>query len=154
MVLKDTWIDSDRTREGKVLSSIDAAIDDTDDREVFETNFLTRICDGNVWTDFDTLDDTVHLMCGLNIDPRVPLFEVQRQLTPRSNELPSGSAGLRATTDAKNLELHPIYAPKTHYRAVFGEKCESIYDIKSLPDIMTVLIETVRGMFQYGTVYL
>ena len=147
VVLKDTWIDSDRNREGKVLTSIDAVVDG-DDRLVFERNFSTRICDGDVWTNFHTLDDTANLMRGLNIaSDHASLFEVQRQPTPKSNEPPSGSKGIWAMTDVKVPILYPIYAPKTHYRIVFKEKCIAIHHIKSLPDVMTVLIETVRGAF-------
>ena len=148
MVLKDTWIDSDRNREGKVLASIKAAVDG-EDKILFERNFLTRICDGNVYTDLGTLDDTAHLMRELNIAPNhASLFEVQRMPNSKSDEPPSGAQGIWAmTTNVKALKLHPKYAPKTHYRIVFKEKCIPIYQIKSLPDVMTVLIETVRGAF-------
>ena len=147
VVLKDTWIDSDRNREGSVLASIDAAVSGND-RQVFERNFLTRICDGDVWTNLDTLDDTATLMRGLKINPnQTQLFEVQRMPNSKSDELPSRSEGILAMTIPKCLKLRPRYAPKTHYRIVFKEKCISIQHIKSLPNIMTVLIETVDGAF-------
>ena len=153
VVLKDTWIDSDRIREGTILASIHAAVQGSD-RILFERNFLTRICDGDVWTDFNTVDDTANLMRGLNIDPNnVPLFQVQQQATPKSDESPSGSEALWAMTKVRPPRMHPRYAPKTHYRIVFKEKCIPIQQIKSLPDIMTVLIEIVDGAFWYCTVY-
>ena len=149
-MLKDTWIDNDRIREGNVLASIDAAVD-SDDRILFERNFLTRICDGDVWTDFDTLDDTANLMRGLNIDPNdIPLFELQQMPISESDEPPLELQSPWAMTNVRPpLELHPRYAPnlKSHYRIVFKEKCTPIYRIKSLPDIMTVLIEIVDGAF-------
>jgi hypothetical protein len=148
VVLKDTWVDSNRIREGNVLASIDAAVD-SDDRILFERNFLTRICDGDVWTDFDTLDDIANLMRGLSIDPNdVPLFELRQMPISESDDPPSESRDLWSMAIIEPpLRLHPRHAPKTHYRIVFKEKCTPIYRIKSLPDVMTVLIETVRGGF-------
>jgi hypothetical protein len=49
-VLKDTWIDSDRTREGNILASLHAAAND-EDKQLVEKHFLTTICHGDVWTE-------------------------------------------------------------------------------------------------------
>ena len=138
-MLKDTWADSDCTREGNTLALLHAAAND-EDRQLVEEHFLTTVCHGDVWTEIDILDDTANtLMRGLNITlGRDSLFELQRNLFIPNYELPSGSK----------------YAHKTHYRIVFKEKGITIDRIRSLPDVMTVLTETISGAFYYGTIYL
>jgi hypothetical protein len=154
VVLKDTWIDSDRKREGSVLDSMRAAADGAD-TQLFDTHFLTKVYHGDVWIELDILDDTANgLMCGLNITSgQVSLFELQRRPVQRS-EPPSGSEGLRTMSSVKARDPDPRYVLKTHYRVVFKEICIPIYRIKSLPEVITVLSETVSGTFWYGTVHL
>jgi hypothetical protein len=41
----------------------------------------------------------------------------------------------------------PRYTHRTHYRIVFEEKGITIDRIRSLPDLMAVLSEIVRGAF-------
>ena len=153
-MLKDIWIDSDRTREGDILASLYAAADD-EDKLLVEKYLLTTICHGDVWTDTNTLDDTANaLMRGLNITPgHYSLFRLQQKPSFQNYEPPSGSEGLRATA-LQARHTHLEYAQKTHYRIVFKEKCITIDRIKSLPDVMSVLTETVSGAFQYHTVHL
>jgi hypothetical protein len=136
VVLKDTWADSDRTREGNIVALLHAAAND-EDKQLVEKHFLTTICHGDVWTEIDILDDTANaLMRGLNITPGPDsLFELQRKPFIQNYESPYGS------------ESHLKYAHKTHYRIVFKEKGITIDRIRSLPDVMTVLTETVSGAF-------
>ena len=65
VVLKDIWIDHDRTREGIILAQLyDEAGDE--DKELVKKHFLTVICHGDVWTEPEVLDDTENgLMRGL-----------------------------------------------------------------------------------------
>jgi hypothetical protein len=142
-VLKDIWIDSDRMREGNVLASLHAAAND-EDRQLLEKHFLTIVCHGDVWTELDILDDTANaLMRGLNITAdHDSLFKPQRKPFIQHYEPHPGSGS------------HLRYTHETHYRMVFKEKCITIYRMKSLPDVMTVLTETVSGAFWYGMVHL
>jgi hypothetical protein len=57
VVLKDSWVDSDRMREGDILASLHAAADE-EDKQLVEAHFLTTICHGDVRTDLDIVDDT------------------------------------------------------------------------------------------------
>jgi hypothetical protein len=126
MVLKDTLIDSDRMREGNILALLHATAND-DDKLLVEKHFLTMICHGDVWTEFDLLDDAANaLMRGLSVPPdHDSLFKWIPFI--QSYEPPSGH--------------------KIHYRIVFKEKGIPMDRITSLPDIMTVLTETVSGAF-------
>lgn len=154
VVLKDIWIDHDRTREGDILALLHAEADDEDKRLV-EKHFLTAICHGDVWTELNVLDDTENaLMRGLKVTTDRQ-FKLQRKhLVIPKHEPASGSEGLRAISRLQAPHSHLKYAHKTHYRIVFKEKGITIDLIKSLPDVMTVLIETVNGAFLYDTVYL
>jgi hypothetical protein len=136
VVLKDIWVDNDRTREGNIVASLHAAAN-YEDKELVEKHFLTTICHGDVWTELDILDDTSNaLMRGLNITPdRDSLFELQRRPFIQ-NYIP------RFVSESRLRYTH-----KTHYRIVFKEKGITIDLIRSLPDVMTVLTETVSGAF-------
>lgn len=153
VVLKDIWIDRDRTREGAILAQLHAAANG-EDKELIKKHFLTTICHGDVWTEFDTLDDTENaLMRGLNITTK-HMFQLQRKQMIQKYPPASGSEGLRAISRIQAPHSHLRYAHKTHYRIVFKEKGITIDCIKSLFDVMTVLIETVRGAFSCDAVHL
>jgi hypothetical protein len=147
-VLKDIWIDSDRTREGNILSSLHSAADG-EDKILFEKYFLTTICHGDVWTELDILDETANaLMRELNITQGgYSRFRLQWKSFIPNHEPRSGSEGLRAMSRVQAPHSHLGYSHKTHYRIVFKEKGITIDRIKSLPKVMTVLTETVSGAF-------
>jgi hypothetical protein len=148
VVLKDIWIDSDRMREGEILASLHANTYG-DDRNLFKKHFLTTICHGDVWTESDIVDDTANaLMRGLNITPdHDSLFKLQRKSFMPNYKTPSGSVGLRATSHVQAPRPYLRYAHKTHYRIVFKEKGITIDRMRSLPEVLTVLIEAVSGAF-------
>ena len=124
VVLKDIWIDSDRMREGDILSLLhEAAGAQDDDKLLFENYFLTAICHGDVLDGNDIPDDTAKaLMRGLVIP-----------------------SDLKSQFTLQWTSIFPKYAHKTHYRIVFKEVCETINSLRSLPDVMAVLDETVSG---------
>ena len=154
VVLKDIWIDHDRTREGAILALLHAEANNEDKRLV-EKHFLTTICHGDVWTELNILDDTENaLMRGLKTTTDRE-FELQRkQLVIQKHEPASGSEGLRAISRLRAPHSHLKYGHKTHYRIVFAEMGITVDLVKSLPEVMTVLADTVNGMFSYDTVYL
>ena len=148
VVLKDIWIDSDRTREGDILALLHTAAND-EDRVLLKKHFLTTICHGDVWTEPHILDDTANaLMRGLNITPdHDSLFTLQRkQLTPKY-EPPSGSGPLQAVSRVQAPHSHLRYTHKTHYRIVFKEKGVTVDCMKNLPDVMAILTESISGAF-------
>ena len=127
-------------REGNILASLYEEAEEEDKRLV-EKHFLTTICHGDVWTEVDIVDDTANgLMHGFNIasghDSHFKL-----QWAPYSYGL-------------QNPHSHLRYAQKTHYRIVFKEICIAIEHIRSLPDVIVVLAETVAGSFLFYTIHL
>jgi hypothetical protein len=147
VVLKDTWIDDDRVREGEVLSSLLEGAN-SEDKELVKQYFLTTITHGDVWMGLGNRDDTANcLMRGLEIDHNLqhtPVFQ---------DTLPSGSQSSWEMSRVQFLHPNRIYEPKTHYRIVFKEICKPIDTISSLPDVLDVLTETVSGAFYHGTVH-
>ena len=154
VVLKDTWVDSDRTREGKVLALLHTeAI--CEDRKLVEKYFLTTICHGDVWMGLDIRDDTANsLMRGLDItSDHVSLFKLQVNPFMRTYESLSGSESSQESSRIRARHPHLRYAHKTHYRVVFKEKGITIDRVKRLHDVVTVLSETVGGAFLFGTAH-
>ena len=154
VVLKDTWIDSNRTREGNVLALLHKEAN-CEDRKLIEKHFLTAICHGDVWTELHICDDTANsLMRGLDItSDHVSLFKLQVNPFMRTYESMSGSESSQESRRVRAPHSHLRYTHKTHYRIVFKEKGITIDRIRSLPKVMEVLSETVGGEFLFGTVH-
>jgi hypothetical protein len=154
VVLKDFWIDSDRTREGNILLSLHEAADH-EDKKLVEKHFLTTICHGDVRIERG-FDDTANaLMHGLEIPKdNDSLFKLQRHPIMQNPKPATGSEGLRSTARVQNPNCrHQRYEHKTHYRIVFKEVGTAIDSIERLPEVMNVLKDISLGAF-YGTIHL
>jgi hypothetical protein len=57
VVLKDIWIDTDRTREGAILAQLYDEANDQD-KTLVQRYLLTAICHGDVWIHGAVVDDT------------------------------------------------------------------------------------------------
>ena len=148
VVLKDIWIDNDRTREGAILAQLyDEA--DTEDKKLLKKYFLITVCNGDVCIG-PNIDDTENgLMRGLSRD-KFNLFQLQTEsLQPvcREGEGPSGSRGLRATSCLHDHRPAVTYMHRTHYRIVFEEKGVPIDEVQKLGDVMKGAVDIVTGMF-------
>ena len=154
VVLKDTWVDSDRTREGNVIALLHTEAN-CEDRELIENHFLTTICHGDVWTELDICDDTANsLMRGLDItSDHVSLFKLQVNPFMRTYESRSGSESSQERSRVRAPHPHLRYTHKTHYRIVFKEKGITIDRVKKLSDVMKLLSETVGGAFLFCTAH-
>jgi Fungal protein kinase len=97
VVLKDTWIDHDRPREGDILAQLhDEA--NPEDKKLVEKHFLTTVCHGDVWTKSGVLDDTQRgLLHGFEPTPG-SVFTLQQQYLLASNaQFPCGFEDRGAT---------------------------------------------------------
>lgn len=115
VVLKDIWVDHDRTREGDILTLLHAEADDEDKRLV-EKHFLTTICHGDVWAELNVLDDTENaLMHGLIVTTDHQ-FKLQRKhLVIPKHEPTSGLEGFQTISHLHTPHSHLKYTHKTHY---------------------------------------
>ena len=154
VALKDTWVDSDLTREGSVIALLHTEAN-CEDRKLIEKHFLTTICHGDVWTEPDIWDDTANsLMRGLDItSDHVSLFKLQVKPFIRTYESRSGSESSQECRRVQAPHPHLRFTHKTHYRIVFKEKGITIDRIRSLPKVMEVLSETVGGAFLFCTAH-
>ena len=147
-MLKDIWINNDRTREGAILAQLyDEA--DAEDKKLLKKYFLTTVCHGDVRIG-PNIDDTENgLMHGLSRD-KCNLFQLQKesvQQIRREGNGASGSQGLRATSRLHDQRPAVTYMHKTHYRIVFEEKGVPIDEVRKLADVMKGLVGIVTGTF-------
>jgi len=105
------------------------------------------MCHGDVLLEPGVVDDTKNcLMRGFEVN-EANVFGLPKK-NPKINDKNSapGSNSIRATS--RFHARHPIlrYPHKTHYRIVFEEQGITIDDIRSLPDVLTILAETATAL--------
>ncbi|KAJ3555474.1 hypothetical protein NM688_g2555 [Phlebia brevispora] len=141
LVLKDTWIDSERTREGDIMEAIMADAADAH-RSTLQNLLLTVVCHGDVIGPMQVLDMTYDLK---NVPWR--LFEM-RKITAHENRAytishdtrtASGSYLDRPRISPENSDKPTDYGHRTHYRIVFQEVGESLHRVKSMRTVFKAL---------------
>ncbi|KAI0341452.1 hypothetical protein BDW22DRAFT_1359015 [Trametopsis cervina] len=133
VVVKDCWIDDDRTREGDTLAAIGQAAQASDNplhKQRFDRHFLHVVCHGDVYID-DEKDNTFALMRkSAPLPSSLPPYELKRL---------EGAVGVAK----KALVEH---GSKTHYRIVFLECGETIDKLTSAKKICNALHEANTGL--------
>lgn len=157
-VLKDSWPDSDRPREGDVLAAIGKDIDP----EVFAESFLTVMEHGDVHIGGkpdQTLDEAQRDAIKARPDaPAGKRFRVkQLDLSPkgiekqertrasRQDELRSSHLASDSGTREEYQNQYVTYHTKSHYRIAFKEVCEALHDQKILGEVFGALGDTCRS---------
>ncbi|KAI0922896.1 hypothetical protein AcV5_009763 [Taiwanofungus camphoratus] len=148
VALKDSWIDSDRDREGDLSASLRDSAASEEDREDIDARFLTVLHHGDVYIDGNA-DDTRTLMTrSMEILSECSRYNVQ--IPPE--DILSGSntgTGHYRTPQEYNQEMiepPPTHHPKAHYRIVFKEVCKPFYKITSLALILEVLSHILHAL--------
>lgn len=162
-VLKDTWIDSDRMREGLITAEILKSVTNEEDKATVESAFLKTEMHGDVFVDGKvdrTLDGDFR---GQLLNKHKPRFNF-RQKTPKKVPTPSKSQSSPTDTNSETIKtntkatvlpvgdhrdavatekpIQPIYYhSKTHYRIVFKELCRPLYKVASLRVILWMLLQ-------------
>lgn len=169
VVLKDCWIDSDRMREGDIMTQIlldarkakDVTLDEdgTTPAQVLEQALLRTVIHGDVTVNGNvdrTMSEEDRLSI-LNPNQWFVFHRTQEKLEKFEKlcakiKLQSGPRGTHRTMydrfRSKNYTtLRPItYHPKTHYRIISSEVCTVLHKIASLPMILSVLMQLFIGM--------
>ncbi|KAJ3524187.1 hypothetical protein NM688_g8604 [Phlebia brevispora] len=139
MVLKDTWVDTNRRREGTTLDEIRNAERIPDHQVFVDRIFLTREWDGDVFQD-----------AARTIIDSTPDF------TPSPDDLPqSPRMSTPSASGSTSVEQRAV-VPKVHYRIVFKEVCKPVHSETSLRKIFVALAQTAAGlqlMHQAGWVH-
>ena len=142
-VLKDYWVDSDRTREGDALAQIIAA----DTTQELEDHLLTVLAHGDVFID-EQVDNTRQIMTR-GVDPpvgtRFNLRLPNRPLKTNSRILKTAAPSNAQLQTATEVEYGQVieYHPKSRYRIVFYERCTPLYKIVSLHAAYDCLVQLV-----------
>lgn len=149
VVLKDSWVDADRTREGKVLDKIAAGDMSDDDRVIFQSCFLTVLAQGDVVVN-DKVDNTRSLLTNGEVPPKDCRFNLMvpesRAIVTNSRLSKAPTAVLRTTQAVATMHGAVVdYSPKTRYRIVFRQRCTPLYQMISLHSAFTHLANVVLG---------
>ncbi|KAI0922904.1 hypothetical protein AcV5_009769 [Taiwanofungus camphoratus] len=158
VALKDSWIDSDRDREGDLSASLRDSAASEEDREDIDARFLTVLHHGDVYIDGNA-DDTRTLMTrSMEIPSECSRYNVHvppEDILSGSN---TGTGHYRTPQEFNQemIESPPMHHPKAHYRIVFKEVCKPLHKITSLALILKVLshtIDALRLMHRSGWVH-
>lgn len=150
-VLKDCWIDDDRTREGEIIRQIRLSAKTEEHERAFKDYLLTVECHGDVFIG-EHKDQTHSLIrrghavpqnhAWYKLCPSPPLPDVDAPLYP------SGSiAYLPPMVDREIIE----YDDKSHYRIVFQELGTSIDKLNWTFDIVYNLGLALEGAYPSNT---
>lgn len=166
-ILKDSWVDSGRQREGKVLAAIRASTKDATITAQLNKILLTMSMHGDVYIG-DTVDQTVS---GDYRDTIIRDNKVTFSLNHVSpNQTATGSSGEELNDnkagkavviridepvgdyrDPPPIEepedaIEPLYySSKVHYRIVFEEVCVPLHSITSLRHYVYMLLKACLG---------
>jgi hypothetical protein len=150
VVIKDSWVDNDRKREGQILEEIRASAENGSvERDFLDQHLLTVLSYGDVLVEgqADTTDalhrrgKAVPLGYGklkLNLKANLP----SRSKMPVVNVTPVPDP---PTCDTQDERKFIEYAAKTHHRTVFAEVGVPIYQVESLADVFLALRNLVPG---------
>lgn len=150
VALKDSWIDSDRDREGTVFQALRDSNTTKKFQKRLDRHFLTVLCQGDVYVHGEQ-DHTRDLMtqgveipsgCAKLQNSPLPGTSVKRQVHTKSRH---GTGDHRTAEEHDDQDLMIPPTPKAHYRIVFKEVCEPLFEITSLALIFKVLSQTVLG---------
>ncbi|KAI0946838.1 hypothetical protein AcW1_010392 [Taiwanofungus camphoratus] len=148
VVLKDSWIDSDRTREGVLYGELRDSDTSTDFQNAMKTFIMTAICNGDVYINGE-VDDTQMLMTrGQRIPRDCSKFTVQLTRPPaaqfsHSSRLATGYHHSPEEYRGKHSAPPRVYHPKTHYQIVFKEVCKPISTVTSLATVFKLLSQAI-----------
>ncbi|KAI0093431.1 hypothetical protein BDY19DRAFT_923656 [Irpex rosettiformis] len=151
-VLKDSWVDEDREREGNILQQIIGQPDISDTvRKALVALFLTAVAFGDVVIG-GCPDGTRSLITRGADVPDTNMFSMEAfgHISSHKRGTTSSSLLLQCSTipASDNLRRKVIkYFKKRHYRIVFAEECEPLSKTTSLHDVFTSLLRMTNGLF-------
>lgn len=150
-VLKDSWIDSDRVREGAVLDEIKGSDLSDEDRSLFQNSFLTVLAHGDVMIDGvpeDTRRMTGNVATPDNIrfNIKVPQAE-QQEIKSTATSSQDTKASSTSVIFKPEVTLPHVYSDKTRYRVVFLQRCDPLGEITSMSAAFKHLSNVVLGNF-------
>jgi hypothetical protein len=167
VVLKDVWLEDDKTEEGKLLEHMKLAISKMKAQgeifpggEDFLKYFLSVRAHGRVKTLGQSEDHTTNVMmrgCSLPTDrkyfqtsqPKVLPLRISRVIGSdrgySKGHTPQISRDVAAMMYAHMPREDLRFQPRIHYRIVFNELGKTIHSLRSLSDVFRCLVDTTSG---------
>ncbi|KAF8557267.1 hypothetical protein OG21DRAFT_1520545 [Imleria badia] len=158
VVIKDSWRDHDRLREDQIIEKVfeDIAKCNPDDPgAVIEAKkyFLTVLRAEDIMID-DKIDNTLRLFHDIDMPPDCPRHKVSPEKEP-SLRLHVSSTGhvplvplqeeILACQNIPTVKVGDIYH-KIHFRVVFAELGEPIFNLETLGDVLETLEHALKGL--------
>ncbi|KAG9022754.1 hypothetical protein FRB95_014238 [Tulasnella sp. JGI-2019a] len=160
VVIKDSWQDHNRTREGKIM---EALMDDLKkiqgvDMDDVEKHFLKARCYGDVLIG-SVVDSTLKIMHDIDVPAdsltlRIPPSDELTDLEPKKGSASVGQVplvrrtfgGRANTTGAPPQRVPYVMSHRVHHRIVFTERGRSLHEIHDPKQMLDVLVHIVRGL--------
>ena len=147
LALKDSWVDTNREREGKILESIRLAAKKLPGGSDFDQLFMQAKAYGDVY--IDNVQDNTHLLIrrrdsleGMLDEP--PLLIKAGPPKPPNINSNVGTKGAPQVPNDDEPELVE-YSAKIHHRIVFTEVGTTIAEVNSLAAAMIAMVDIVKG---------
>ncbi|KAJ7164933.1 hypothetical protein C8R46DRAFT_900713 [Mycena filopes] len=166
-VLKDVWVPEDSVTEGeqlRLLHELLASPESPPNAHPPSGYFLTVVDHGFVPTSDGIRDSTLTIMGGKTIPVNAPLVprtadqRVVKSNTASGSHRMASKHGRIETLRYENSGLAPSpppvastpgerkhYEHRLHYRIIFREVGVSIYNLKSIPEVMKALADAIEG---------
>ena len=148
LVLKDSWVDTDRPREGKILeeirgaSRIEKCVEAIVDATLLHTHDYgdVKICGQ---------DDDTHAIIrrGLDLSQHKNTMDIKADPTAHKKIISQMSPAGMSLLGKKRQAAHPQYGTKVHHRIVFQEVGIRMTEVESLAQVFLHLREVVAGAF-------
>lgn len=148
LVLKDSWVDAERKREGNIMDELSKAADANGKKTAFDLYFLKVKTFADVLID-GQLDHTHTLIRrGRTVEKNdmKPLKVKAVPLTRRklqSNMMPAGTPTLPQERSKDPLE----YEEKVHHRIVFSDVGITVGEVDTLSQAFACLSDVTKGAF-------
>jgi len=171
VVLKDVWLEDDRTEEGSLLESLRAAMVEMQTQgTVFPGNkdpsayFLTVSAHGRVKVSGQTEDHTTNVMMrGSSLPSDLDYFTTPRRRASQVRDshaigsdrgysvghTPVVSRDVAALLHANLPRKSPRFQARIHYRIIFNEVGRTIHNLHNLSDVHKCLVDVTIGVFPY-----
>ena len=145
-ILKDSWIDTERKREGDILAELRASAVEEEHKTVLDTQFLTVLMHGDVHIDSrpdTTLSEATRRLLTNDgarylLDAPNPAAAERRRKLEESMPQTGTHHSAQEFRDKIQGEIVSCRT-KSRYRIVFKEVCTSLYREPSLPKIFETL---------------
>lgn len=149
VVLKDTWVDYDRDREGNIMEAVINDLSTPEDRETLREILLTVLCHGDVLGP-DGHEDSTRLVPSDRWQPYSLNEETSTEedaRTTSTNSLANSGAYGALPPKPRGYDKPVLFTRKTHYRIVFEEVGTPLNQVDNLRHVFKALWNVSRGEF-------